>query len=144
LNAKTVGNAVIYAQPGGGELTPAYRRMRKHRSAIRNYVALGGNYLGFCLGGYLAGRLRAKWDVPGDESYFRDSAHGFLAWAVATIVSAALLTSAASMVGTTALKGVQPSLGPQQEPQAQPAPICLAANGSVLRGLCGDHWREAA
>jgi len=96
------------------------------------------------LGGYLAGRLRAKWDVPGGESSFRDSAHGFFAWAVATIVSAALLTSAASMVGTTALKGVQPSLGPQQEPQAQPAPICLAANGSVLRGLCGDHWREAA
>jgi len=58
------------------------------------------------LGGYLAGRLRAKWAVPGDESYFRDSAHGFLAWAVAAIVSAALLTSAASsMVGTAVKAG---------------------------------------
>ena len=56
------------------------------------------------LGGYLAGRLRAKWlDVDADEAFFRDTAHGFLAWAVATVISAAVLTSAAtSMVGTAA------------------------------------------
>lgn len=46
------------------------------------------------LGGYLAGRLRAKWrDAPTDEVYFRDTAHGFLAWAVAALATAALLTS---------------------------------------------------
>jgi hypothetical protein len=55
------------------------------------------------LGGYLAGRLRAKWiDIDADEAFFRDTAHGFLAWAVATVISAAILTSAASsMVGTS-------------------------------------------
>ncbi|MEO8485020.1 MAG: hypothetical protein ABI585_01665 [Betaproteobacteria bacterium] len=55
------------------------------------------------LGGYLTGRLRARWtDVDDDESYFRDTANGLLAWAVATIGSAALLASAASsMVGAT-------------------------------------------
>ena len=59
------------------------------------------------LGGYLAGRLRPTWaEVTDDESFFRDSAHGFLAWAVATIVSAALLTSAATaMVGTAVKAG---------------------------------------
>ncbi len=47
------------------------------------------------LGGYLAGRLRTKWlAVHSDEVYFRDTAHGFLAWAVATVGTAALLTSA--------------------------------------------------
>jgi hypothetical protein len=47
------------------------------------------------MGGYLAGRLRTKWlAVHTDEVYFRDTAHGFLAWAVATIGTAALLTSA--------------------------------------------------
>jgi len=53
------------------------------------------------LGGYLAGRLRAQWAATdGDEIYFRDTAHGFLAWAVATIVTAATLTSAiGSIVG---------------------------------------------
>ena len=45
--------------------------------------------------GYLAGRLRSRWvAVHGDEVHFRDTAHGFLAWAVASLVTAALLTSA--------------------------------------------------
>ena len=49
--------------------------------------------LAAALGGYLAGRLRTKWsEVHIDERYFRDTAHGFLAWAVATLLSAALLT----------------------------------------------------
>ena len=56
------------------------------------------------LGGYLAGRLRIKWtNVHRDEVYFRDTAHGFLAWAVAVVITAAFLASAAtSIVGTTA------------------------------------------
>lgn len=58
------------------------------------------------LGGYLAGRLRARWSVHTDEVYFRDTAHGFVAWAVATLVSAALLTSAiGSIVGSVAQAG---------------------------------------
>jgi hypothetical protein len=56
------------------------------------------------VGGYLAGRLRTKWvDVHTDEVYFRDTAHGFLVWAVALVISAAFLTSAAgAMVGAEA------------------------------------------
>lgn len=46
------------------------------------------------LGGYLAGRLRTKWlSTHSDEVYFRDTAHGFLAWAVASLATAALLGS---------------------------------------------------
>jgi hypothetical protein len=49
------------------------------------------------LGGYLTGRLRIKWAViHTDEVYFRDTANGFLAWAVALVVSATLLVSAAA------------------------------------------------
>lgn len=53
------------------------------------------------LGGYLAGRLRTRWTHTHlDEVYFRDTAHGFLAWAVATLATAALLTSViASILG---------------------------------------------
>lgn len=53
------------------------------------------------MGGYLAGRLRTKWAlVHTDEVFFRDTANGFLSWAVAVVVSASLLASgAASMVG---------------------------------------------
>ena len=46
------------------------------------------------MGGYLAGRLRTRWQsVHTDEVYFRDTAHGFLAWAVASLATAALLSS---------------------------------------------------
>ena len=39
------------------------------------------------LGGYLAGRLRTKWvGLHTDEVFFRDTAHGFLAWALATVL----------------------------------------------------------
>jgi hypothetical protein len=56
------------------------------------------------MGGYLAGRLRTKWaNIHTDEVYFRDTAHGFLAWAVALVITAAFLAAAAaSMVGATA------------------------------------------
>ena len=57
------------------------------------------------LGGYLAGRLRTKWiAVHTDEVYFRDTAHGFLAWAVATLATAALLTT---VIGSILGKGAQ-------------------------------------
>ncbi len=47
------------------------------------------------VGGYLAGRLRIRWvNVHEDEVWFRDTAHGLLAWAVATLVAAAVLGSA--------------------------------------------------
>jgi hypothetical protein len=56
------------------------------------------------VGGYLAGRLRTKWvNVHTHEVYFRDTAHGFLVWAVGLVITAAFLTSAAtSMVGGAA------------------------------------------
>ncbi|QGM02448.1 hypothetical protein FEO89_17610 [Stenotrophomonas maltophilia] len=56
------------------------------------------------LGGYLAGRLRTKWtQIHGDETYFRDTAHGFVSWAVATLLTAGLLTSAiGGVLGTGA------------------------------------------
>jgi hypothetical protein len=55
------------------------------------------------VGGYLAGRLRTKWvGVQTTEVHFRDTAHGFLAWAAASILGAVLLTTpASSIVGGT-------------------------------------------
>lgn len=54
------------------------------------------------LGGYIAGRLRTRWiSIHRDEVFFRDTAHGLLAWAVGTIVTVGLLTSAVTgAVGT--------------------------------------------
>ncbi len=53
------------------------------------------------VGGYLAGRLRTKWmDVHTDEVYFRDTAHGFLTWAIASLLTAVILTSVMSSIGS--------------------------------------------
>jgi MFS family permease len=53
--------------------------------------------LSCAIGGYVAGRLRTKWvDVHSDEVYFRDTAHGFLVWAVAFVATAAFLASAST------------------------------------------------
>jgi len=61
--------------------------------------------LASALGGYLAGRLRRRWtDVQRDEVYFRDTAHGFLTWSVATLATATLM---ASMVTSIVSGGAQ-------------------------------------
>ncbi len=50
------------------------------------------------LGGYLTGRLRVRWvGVHTHEVFFRDTAHGFLAWAVATLTGVAMLAIAGSL-----------------------------------------------
>jgi hypothetical protein len=54
------------------------------------------------IGGYIAGRLRSQWSgVHTDEVYFRDTAHGFVAWAFASVLGAILLaTPASSLIGS--------------------------------------------
>jgi hypothetical protein len=48
-------------------------------------------------GGYLTGRLRTKWvGTHNHEVFFRDTAHGFVTWALATLVLALLIAAAAS------------------------------------------------
>ncbi|BCG76787.1 hypothetical protein [Mesorhizobium sp. 113-3-3] len=59
------------------------------------------------VGGYLAGRLRTKWvGVHTDEVYFRDTAHGFLAWALATLLVVGVLGSALSAAVGTGVQAV--------------------------------------
>lgn len=62
-------------------------------------------WLSAALGGYITGRLRTKWvNTHSDEVFFRDTAHGFVTWALATVVGAAVLASA---VGAVSEKGVE-------------------------------------
>ncbi len=56
-------------------------------------------WLSAAIGGYITGRLRTKWvGVHTHEVFFRDTAHGFLTWSLATVVGAMFLASAASSV----------------------------------------------
>lgn len=80
------------------------------------------------LGGYIAGRLRVKWaNLHGDEVYFRDTAHGFLSWAVATLVAAMLVLGAAgNLVGAGASAA------------SQAATVSAAAGGAAASGDNND------
>ncbi|MGZ9053001.1 MAG: hypothetical protein ACXW3N_12610, partial [Rhodoplanes sp.] len=56
-------------------------------------------WLSSAAGGYLTGRLRTKWvGIHTDETFFRDTAHGFMAWALATLLVVLILGSALSAV----------------------------------------------
>ena len=74
------------------------------------------------MGGYLAGRLRTKWTgIHTDEVYFRDTAHGFLAWSVALVLTAAFLASAAtSLMGSAPEKSNAATASQGQVSEAGP------------------------
>ena len=92
------------------------------------------------MGGYLAGRLRTRWaGTHTDEVYFRDTAHGFLAWAIASLVTAAMLSSAVgSIVGGGARAGAAVAGGAAGTVAAVAAPAAAAATGS--RGIPGQDY----
>lgn len=65
------------------------------------------------LGAYLAGRLRHLWlGAHADEAHFRDTAHGLVVWALATLAGVLLATTvapfAASLTPTSATPAADP------------------------------------
>jgi uncharacterized membrane protein len=86
------------------------------------------------MGGYLAGRLRVKWsNMHGDEVYFRDTAHGFLSWAIATLVAAVLIAGSVSgVVGAGAKAGATAVSGA--------ASAATQAAGSAASNSNGDQF----
>lgn len=90
-----------------------------------NAMAIGVSTIGWLafmqlaasgIGGYLAGRLRVKWSsIHTDEVHFRDTAHGLLAWAVATLITVAVLAGGTRAVLSGAIdagSGVAAAVGP--------------------------------
>ena len=64
------------------------------------------------LGGYLAGRTRTKWvGIHTHEAFFRDTAHGFLAWALASLLVAAFATSTVSSAVSSAGRAISSVAG---------------------------------
>jgi hypothetical protein len=57
-------------------------------------------------GGYITGRLRTKWvGTHTHEVFFRDTAHGFITWALATVLVASILASATSSLVSAGARG---------------------------------------
>jgi hypothetical protein len=101
------------------------------------------------LAGYLAARLRTRWvGLHTDEIYFRDSAHGVIAWAFATVISATVLATAAGSIAGSVAQGASanPALVPDRNAylvdtlfrsdrpvSAADQPAAQAANGEASR-----------
>jgi glutamine amidotransferase-like uncharacterized protein len=66
ISPSALAGAVVYAQPGGGNVAAAWRELHGHAKDIRDFVHGGGHYLGFCLGAYLAGATPGFALLPGD------------------------------------------------------------------------------
>ena len=83
------------------------------------------------LGGYIAGRLRAKWvSLHTEEVAFRDTAHGFLAWGVATLFTAWLATSTLTSVISGGVQAGAEVAGGAASTAATAAASSAGANGA--------------
>lgn len=88
------------------------------------------------IGGYIAGRLRVKWaSIHTDEVYFRDTAHGLLAWAVATLVTVAVLAGGAR----AALSG---AIDTGAAVAQAAAPLATAAGASAGQGRANTYFAD--
>jgi hypothetical protein len=88
------------------------------------------------IGGYLAGRLRTKWvGVQTAEVNFRDTAHGFLAWAAASVLGAVLLASpASSLIGGTLSGATQAAANSQSSPMGGYVDTLLRSDNPSAQG----------
>jgi hypothetical protein len=91
-------------------------------------------WLASAMGGYVAGRLRTKWvGVHTHEVFFRDTAHGFVTWAVATVFVAAIAAAGAATGAHEAASGALASVTPDsaQTVSAQAADVARKAAAAV-------------
>ncbi len=104
------------------------------RSGLAGFTPIVGagamtvQVLAGALGGYIAGRLRTTWvGVHSDESHFRDTAHGLIVWAVATL--------AALLLGATVLAPYAGSAAAASTAPLTPAEAERAANIAAQASL---------
>lgn len=110
------GLSTVSPWPGVGVSATTFAVMTAIWLVIVQWISSG-------IGGYVAGRLRTRWTgLHTQEGHFRDTAHGLLAWAVAVVISAAVLTSVASgLIGSTATVASGAAQGPAQNPATAPS-----------------------
>jgi len=94
------------------------------------------------LGGYLAGRLRTRWrDTHKDEVHFRDTAHGLLSWAVATLFTAALLGAAITGILGAGVKAASTVAGGAA---AATAGVVGTSDGDGVASMAGERGGRQA
>jgi hypothetical protein len=88
-----LGFASISPWPGRGVTGTTFAATTAIWLILTQWVSAG-------LGGYLAGRLRTRWiGTHAHEVFFRDTAHGLITWAVASVLVAAAIGSSIGAAG---------------------------------------------
>ena len=103
------------------------------------------------VGGYIAGRLRTRWiGTHTHEVFFRDTAHGLVTWAVATVLVAATLATSLGAVerhehaAWSAAASLQRPEGPQRPDAANRADEPAGMAQSDAAAPDEDSARKAA
>jgi hypothetical protein len=80
-------------------------------TAVATVALIATQWISAGLGGYITGRLRTSWvGTHTHEVFFRDTAHGFITWCVATIVLASgVVSPASSFLGAALRAGPAPA-----------------------------------
>jgi hypothetical protein len=87
-----LGFASVSPWPNGGASATTFTAATAIWFIVTQWISSGA-------GGYITGRLRTRWvGTHTHEVFFRDTAHGFVTWAVATVIGALILASAASSI----------------------------------------------
>jgi hypothetical protein len=107
MMALAVGGGLAVVSPWGGEGVSA---TTFGWAAGLGLVCIA--LIASAFGGYITGHLRHGWDdIPDDARYFRDTAHGFVTWAFATLLTVGVLGGATTHLLAGASAGSIPAAG---------------------------------
>jgi hypothetical protein len=133
-----IGISIIVFTLGSGFGLAAVRPWSFSNAASTTFgvgVAIGlivTQWLASALGGYLTGCLRTKWvGIRTEEVFFRDMAHGFLAWALATLLMAALFSVVGSATVAPMTGGAAVAVTAEAADQARKAAASFSLFTSI-------------
>jgi hypothetical protein len=133
-----LGFSSISAWPNAGASAATFSIMTAIWLIVMQWVASAA-------GGYITGRLRTKWvELHTHEVFFRDTAHGFVTWAAATVITVSVVALAAAGVareGTRAVASV--AAGAAQGASAAPGNVSDYSVDLLFRGSATERGAAA-
>jgi len=139
-----LGFASVSAWPNAGASATTFSVATAIWLVVMQWLASAG-------GGYLTGRLRTKWvDVHTHEVFFRDTAHGFVVWAVATVLTLSIVALAAGAVareGTRAAATIAAGASEgatEKAASSMPGSVSAYSVDSLFRGKPVDARENGA
>jgi hypothetical protein len=97
--ASGLGLAAVSPWPGSGASLTSFSVATAIGLIVVQWIASG-------VGGYITGRLRTRWvGTHTHEVFFRDTAHGFITWALATVIVTAIVATGVTSAVSSLARG---------------------------------------